>query len=49
MTRLMNDQNQCIRACESLNVHLITDQHYHIYSDYSCPISCLPLTTTLIL
>ena len=33
----------------SLNVPLITDQHYHIDSDYSCPISCLPLTTTLIL
>jgi len=24
MTRLLNDQNQCIRASASLNVHLIT-------------------------
>ena len=33
----------------SLNVPLITDQLYHTYSNYSCPISSLPLTTTLIL
>ena len=33
----------------SLNVPLISDQLYHVYLDYSCPISYLPLTTTLIL
>jgi len=29
MARLLNDQNQCIRASATLIVHLITDQHYH--------------------
>jgi len=29
MARLLNDQNQCIRASTTLIVHLITDQHYH--------------------
>jgi len=42
MIHLLNDYNQCIRASASLNVHLITDQHY------SRPISCLPLATTLL-
>jgi len=28
---------------------VITDQHYRIHSDYSCPISCPPLSTTLTL
>jgi len=33
----------------SLNIHVITDQHYRINSYYSCPISCPPLSTTLTL
>ena len=28
---------------------MITGQHYRIDSDYSCPISCPPLSTTLTL
>jgi len=32
-----------------LNIHVITDQHYRIYSYYSCPSSCPPLSTTLTL
>ena len=33
----------------SLNIHVITDQHYRINSYYSCPSSCPPLYTTLTL
>jgi len=38
-----------VRASMSLNIHVITDQHYRINSDYSCPSSCPPLSTTLTL
>jgi len=34
-----------VRASMSLNIHVITDQHYRINSYYSCP----PLSTTLTL
>jgi len=36
-----------VRASTSLNIHVITDQHCRIDSDYSCSISCPPLSTAL--
>jgi len=38
-----------VRASMSLNIHVITDQHYRINSYYSCPSCCPPLSTTLTL